>query len=513
MSLTSHLQHVDGPIARFIAETFPVILDLKGRSVDARALQSELDISRILGPALLPLKGPPSNGTLVGTAIDYRVRYFFESYRSQSTVASGGAGELSVFLYSDELSLYSDFDDAGQLAFTFLKEHDDWIGAINPLGRILPLDMEMKLCRHCLVLGLLEQIARGEYPESPLRTLTESSSLNDLVALPTEECVADMYQLSIAFEKDNRSMFAHKYVLNPTFSGSQLVGGADADIALNDVLYELKTYSNFNVWNFHAALLQLLGYVLLDTEDILGIRNVGLILPRQRKTWTSPIMRFVGKHLGNNYDDAQFMSYLQDRRKCFVRKFGAPPKCTIKPPLAKRTIKREKVERTTKRQALVNDSKLSVKAEQLPGVYTGHVDILESLEKLYDVRRYDRFITTDLTDWERRHRVSCLHRLYNKIYVRFLTSELVLLDNDKRADTVNEIINASVGSEATGELRLRSSTKAAQAIEAICMSEDIATFGLFDTREGIRATCSQWDLANRQDKDFKKLITRISKAT
>lgn len=71
------------------------------------------------------------------------------------------------------------------------------------------------------------------------------------------------------------------YVPNPRFLGSSAVGGADGDWAIGDLLVDLKTMEKItNPW-LRDTLFQLLGYALLDLDDSLGIRRVGILLPRQ----------------------------------------------------------------------------------------------------------------------------------------------------------------------------------------------------------------------------------------
>lgn len=69
------------------------------------------------------------------------------------------------------------------------------------------------------------------------------------------------------------------HTLNPTFDGSEDIGGADADFILGDVLIDIKTSikpainANY-LW-------QLLGYVLLDYSDCYHIDSIGLYMSRQ----------------------------------------------------------------------------------------------------------------------------------------------------------------------------------------------------------------------------------------
>lgn len=69
-------------------------------------------------------------------------------------------------------------------------------------------------------------------------------------------------------------------VFNPTFEASALVGGADGDLIVGDLLIEAKTTSRLlPVSTTH--ILQVIGYFLLDTRDRYSIRRLGLYYPRR----------------------------------------------------------------------------------------------------------------------------------------------------------------------------------------------------------------------------------------
>ncbi len=82
-------------------------------------------------------------------------------------------------------------------------------------------------------------------------------------------------------EWDQAATDGHPYSPNPKFLGSTAVGGADADLLVSDLLVEIKTREQItNPW-IRDTLFQLLGYALLDVDDVHGIRRVAILLPRQ----------------------------------------------------------------------------------------------------------------------------------------------------------------------------------------------------------------------------------------
>ncbi len=84
------------------------------------------------------------------------------------------------------------------------------------------------------------------------------------------------------------------YEPNPGFAGSELVGGADADWVIGESLIDCKVYGALTVPKLRDFVRQLLGYVMLDSDDSLGIRQVGIWLPRQRMTPSWSLVRLLG---------------------------------------------------------------------------------------------------------------------------------------------------------------------------------------------------------------------------
>ncbi|MBP2388431.1 hypothetical protein [Paeniglutamicibacter kerguelensis] len=84
------------------------------------------------------------------------------------------------------------------------------------------------------------------------------------------------------------------YEPNPGFAGSGLVGGADADWVIGETLIDCKVYGALTVPKLRDFLRQLLGYVMLDSDDSLGIRHVGIWLPRQGMTPRWSLKRLLG---------------------------------------------------------------------------------------------------------------------------------------------------------------------------------------------------------------------------
>jgi len=165
----------------------------------------------------------------------------------------------------------------------------DTLAELSPVGQRLPRPQEELVARYCVVLALYETIYRSGHIPDSLRFPSTASPLtaaavDDLLAIPQSNWIDDLCNLSWAFHDDNGDFLQRTATLNPTFDGSAHVGGADADIIVDDCLIEFKLTVNSGLKKLRDWLYQLLGYTLLDYGDKYGIRSVALYLPRQR-TW------------------------------------------------------------------------------------------------------------------------------------------------------------------------------------------------------------------------------------
>lgn len=150
-----------------------------------------------------------------------------------------------------------------------------------------------ELIRRCVVLALLESVFRsGMYTH----LMPVPKHLNNLAS---DAVVADVEALHhsalTVFEPLAGSVRAGRvpYLANPTFAGSLAVGGADADMVIGDLLVELKTTKGLDGAALRSALLQLVGYCLLDYDDTCGIRRVGVYFARQELLQTWPVWMLV----------------------------------------------------------------------------------------------------------------------------------------------------------------------------------------------------------------------------
>lgn len=275
MSLTSELKDLTSPVAQFFRENFPHVDAVRRAWRLEEAFEAEVagrgDREMTLRPKVADPSARPPYHT-IGTALDYRLRYYFRVTPWGRLVASQGAALAS------EVS-------AGKWAVALVPAFEKSLTAtlrdVRPVRRQLRRSQEARLCRHCYVLALFEEIGRaGPSIRSPLYTLRPGATLLDLLALATPAWVDDLRRLSWAFYKKFRLLRSKCVELNPRFEGSMDVGGADADLIIDGCLIDIKATVRPERLD-RNWLYELLGYVLLDYRDKYRIDSVGIYFARQ----------------------------------------------------------------------------------------------------------------------------------------------------------------------------------------------------------------------------------------
>lgn len=232
----------------------------------------------------------PRDFSLIGTAIDYRLRYYFQpgpvhelvayqavladrSYIRRAEGAFGGAFVENVLAFFADLIL-------------FLRQ-------TAPAGRALSKQKEEELCRYCLVLAKLDQLFRA-FPQvafggseksmlaydalSYFQFQSQDRLRKELFACFPKLIVEDMVQLSRRFFEQQRRWLKEKRItLNPVFLLSSRVGGADGDIIVGNTYFDIKAGHNPLKG---LDLYQTFAYPLLDPLNDLKIKRTGIYLAR-----------------------------------------------------------------------------------------------------------------------------------------------------------------------------------------------------------------------------------------
>ncbi len=263
MSLTSNLIDKKSPVFQFLSSQFS----------NHRAFLSAPRKEMRLAHTILPTNATSHPWATIGTALDYRLRYYFNVSPTEELIASKAA--TLIRMYAASVGGIPELPNS----FDFFSNLDAFLLEVRPEGRRLFKTDEDKLNRYCYILALYDQLFRaGPTINSPLYGRPIEGA-EELLTIPSSEAVNDMRVLSWKFYDDFQHLFSLPFVLNPTFEGSVKIGGADADLIVDGTLIDIKTTKKREIdrdW-----LWQIMGYVLLDYSDTYKITSIGLYLTRQ----------------------------------------------------------------------------------------------------------------------------------------------------------------------------------------------------------------------------------------
>ncbi len=249
MSLTKMLSKRELPLRQFFESRLP----------NCAYMQKEW---KSCGKPVIIPEGQVNWG-FVGAAFDYRVRYLFTITPPDRFNAARGSIQLpdNHFLFQE-----------------FATDLTNFLSLNDPRGRALSPATERQLASYCYVLAIYESLFRARVQSSPLFNLPIGATVADLLALAPTADIDDLYNLINAAAHTLENLFSKPIIANPTFTGSIDVGGADADLIIENCLLEIKTTKNTSLDK--EMVYQLLGYVLLDYDDEYRIGEIGFYLSR-----------------------------------------------------------------------------------------------------------------------------------------------------------------------------------------------------------------------------------------
>jgi hypothetical protein len=189
---------------------------------------------------LVPPLPEKSKASLVGTAFDYLLRFHIERLNPQAVTRPWIGEDALHYLAIDNPALFS---EASERVSQAKQNHSAFLKA----GELTD-----KLLNSILYLAQLEPIFRRNYIFEGWKTVEEleRQNLRKLLSVVDSEKF-----------KTNGVV-----ALNPTFGlASELVGGADADLLIDDLLIDIKTTKELSLER--EAFNQLIGYYTLYTID------------------------------------------------------------------------------------------------------------------------------------------------------------------------------------------------------------------------------------------------------
>jgi hypothetical protein len=237
---------------------------------------------------------------LVGTAIDYRLRFLFEilpvthlqAFRAAQGWHVSDAGtalsELVTFPNATDSRRIVSMPKVSADLFIALRE---FLRRVRPARRYLSRDDEAWLCRYCAALALIDRKITGKLRTGAdqLHALPAGSTLEDLFALIPRAAIVDICQLSRRFQSTTGREWLTGTV---KFDPSVWVGniGASPDVLVGDCLLDLKTSIRPRLDRLWLD--QLLLYTLV-VGDRKKISRLGFHLLRQDQTVTWPMDKFL----------------------------------------------------------------------------------------------------------------------------------------------------------------------------------------------------------------------------
>jgi hypothetical protein len=239
----------------------------------------------------------PVPWSLIGTALDYRIRFYFpqEWIGGTNLVCHSGiqlACGSMIMLAEDDMQKMNEHNDedleqwldgvhlAESLFVEFFDKLGETISTFSPAGKQLEKSSEEILLRYCVVMAALDIFYRSSYDHRSILLNPEpKKTLEELLAVSQDVWIDDLRELSWGFYNSAQSLLSLPAILNPTFTGSSSIGGADGDLIVNSCLIDIKTTTDplkNKDWIY-----QLLGYVMLDWHDEYKIKEVGIYFSRQ----------------------------------------------------------------------------------------------------------------------------------------------------------------------------------------------------------------------------------------
>jgi len=262
--LTRELDDPRSPVRVFLDQRFAPGL---------RAIQNRY---RAEAPESLLVPSGSANAGTVGTAADWLMRFLL-TRAPDLTIPTAGARRC---------------DQAGLVLTPALQQLAEILDLTVPEQPVKPLPFDGPaeghggepelLARACWVLALLTEPVRAGVQATMLGPLgrfqNAQPGMKELLALASPDALEQLAGFRKVFDEaliPNIGDRHGPWVIGPTFQGSRLVGGADADLIAARLLLDVKTTAK-KLSLARVDVFQLLAYTLLDFENAYSLDSVGL---------------------------------------------------------------------------------------------------------------------------------------------------------------------------------------------------------------------------------------------
>lgn len=266
------------------------------------------------------IQAPPltNNWGIVGTAFDYLLRFYLQHHNRNTFI------QRTTWVADNSYNSL-----VKQLSTTKQKEiktgfYRDKVFNTKDLLKILIVQYEQTKSNFSKYItnGLLtDDLINNTIFLAKLDAFHRAGIIDQNLDKHNKDDINDLYSLISIVDKNNFKVKNRCY-FNPTFGeGSIIVGGADADLIIDNTLIDIKVTKHLKLERVYIN--QLLGYYILsligginDNPKDRSIENIGLYFARHGKLWTVPILQF-GDNMKFEKFKNWFISYVLMRRMTF----------------------------------------------------------------------------------------------------------------------------------------------------------------------------------------------------
>ncbi len=315
------------------------------------------------------LKAPPltNNYGTVGTAFDYLMRFYLQYHNKDTFIQRDRwVADSSYKMLNNMLSR----NPNKEIRTGF---HRDKVFKTSTLLKIISDQYEQTKSNYTKFVStgqLTDELVSNTIFLAKLDAFARALIIDQNFDNHNPDDIKDIK--SIISLVDNKYFVAkEKCYFNPTFGdGSLLVGGADADLIIDNTLIDIKATKHLKLEREHLN--QVLGYYILsliggvnENPDSRPIENIGIYFARHGQLWTIPLVRFGDKQKFETFK-VWFLSFcaqkyrsLQDIKEAIKsasqeRKKQVPPPQTATP---KKTVSSKKTAKKKSKRTVTHKTK------------------------------------------------------------------------------------------------------------------------------------------------------------
>ncbi len=219
----------------------------------------------VRGAGRRELLAPPLSHrhSLVGTAFDYLLRFYIQR-RNPDAVGHRWVAEAGIDMLNERAM--------GSAHFSLDTEEPVLPAKDKRLDKAREIfNKAVAAYKRYISSGrITDELLKGVIYLAQLDVIYRSGFVDEFLGRAFPEDVKDLRNL-ISLVRPQEFKAENRCCLNPTFgSASRLVGGADADLLIDDTLIDIKTTMHFRIDREHFN--QLLGYFMLN--ELAGIDGI-----------------------------------------------------------------------------------------------------------------------------------------------------------------------------------------------------------------------------------------------